>query len=384
MESPTGFSFSGTPVTESVPTPPTVMPPPTAVVPNDAGTVRYEHFDDRFLRWGDERDQHNWELAFSVLREPGELEDDVCPPFPGRNELRPQSSAHHELFLYKDSQTPSESHWVFSSSSKERRTYEFLFHYTGVETLGHLAKSGMLRLGPLETMNDPRESKPWDFSTMALAGEGAPSDEEVAQAKKDARTIRLNSKLACFIKEPPLPEESFHDRWETRPRGFLMPRMWSQYGQSHAGVCLIFDRSKLQDCFDSFLVSDLPRGWFSGFCGDVKYTNDSSENGPASWLRFGSGESVQQQFERSREQHFLTKHPDWEGEGEFRLVVMTAEEGPLYFDVTGAVVGLILGENFGHWADPIVSEFVKTFAINANVAKASWTGWTSSVDLIDY
>lgn len=75
MEIPITFSFSGTPVIELAPTSPTVTPPPTAVVPNDAGTVRYEHFDDRFLRWGDERDQLNWELAFKVLRDSGELED---------------------------------------------------------------------------------------------------------------------------------------------------------------------------------------------------------------------------------------------------------------------------------------------------------------------
>jgi hypothetical protein len=67
--------------------------------------------------------------------------------------------------------------------------------------------------------------------------------------------------------------------------------------------------------------------WFSGFAGDVKYTNDLMDNLLADGLMVGTGESVQQQIERSRDQHFLTKHPDWKGEGEFRLVVMTAEAG---------------------------------------------------------
>ena len=55
----------------------------------------------------------------------------------------------------------------------------------------------------------------------------------------------------------------------------------------------------------------------------------------------------------------------------------------MYFDITVAVVGLVLGEKYGYWADPVVSELVNRFGINANVAKASWIGWNSSVNLLD-
>jgi Protein of unknown function (DUF2971) len=362
--------------------------PPSAAIPSDAGTVRYEIVDDQFLRWGEDRDNFYWERAGRIIKEGSGGSGYVVPSFPGRAALQPDKNRHHQLFLMSCPENWSERHWVFSSPPKAERTYEFVYHYTKIETLKFIADSGQLRLGPLQNMNDPREYKPWTFDSSMVAtpaGESTPTDVEVAQAKQEAQAIRANSTLACFVSEPVLDRGPM-DPWEIRPRGFLMPRMWSQYGDSHSGVCLIFNRAVLLERFDSFIATLAASGSsvISGFNGNVKYTNRFEDNLLADGLMLGMGETVQQQLVRTHDQHFLTKHPDWSGEGEFRLVVMTAQSTPqyLFMDVTDAVVGLVVGENVDI-TNPSISRFAARFNITANVARAKWTAWTSSVELID-
>ena len=65
--------------------------------------------------------------------------------------------------------------------------------------------------------------------------------------------IKNNIKIVCFSK----------DDKEDRP-GMMLARMWSQYGDNHKGVCLIFERDKIENQFKK-LFDDM------AIVDDVKY-----------------------------------------------------------------------------------------------------------------
>jgi hypothetical protein len=122
---------------------------------------------------------------------------------------------------------------------------DLLCHYTSFETAAYILQSNRLKLGPLGKSKDAIES----INLFSELG-GLPNNVEDC-SKSINEEINNNIKIVCFSK----------DDKEDRP-GMMLARMWSQYGDNHKGVCLIFERDKIENQFkklfdDRAIVDDV-------------------------------------------------------------------------------------------------------------------------------
>jgi hypothetical protein len=123
----------------------------------------------------------------------------------------------------------------------------WLFHYTTAErAFEKILLTRRLRMSPYRAMRDPLENKDLHLTFAGRVGE---SDEDSADFERAAfealgmiKTIRDAVRLLSFTVDT--------EKWETPwGSGWARPRMWEQYADNHAGVCLVFDKTDAIDTF---------------------------------------------------------------------------------------------------------------------------------------
>lgn len=203
-----------------------------------------------------------------------------------------------------------------------------VYHYTSAETaLRHILPAGKLRIGPLTTVNDPRESRMLGFTYLPkgmlraslLSGESL--EFHIKNLDKRDITDRASApltaqiKVVCFARDTASPATTVQGYY----RGYTRPSMWAHYGGSHTGICLVFDRDQL--------VADAHRDL--GALGHLAYGNMRY---PANRIalrdqlamnldldeisRVGLEQSLAWKFRDYHAELCLKKHPDWRMEEE--------------------------------------------------------------------
>lgn len=223
----------------------------------------------------------------------------------------------------------------------KKRT-EDLYHYTSSDAaiLGILA-TRTIRLSPFHGTNDLWESKPL-YPNLQGAVDLSPEVTTELWEEID-RYIRMYSKVACFTNDWDLPEAVLD---KDTLRGWSHLSLWAHYGQRHAGVCLRFDRQKLLSAFEAAKGSAVHQ-----FSGDVRYRSVSLGVGPEGVdlhqvQEFGADAVALRYSETHQQELFFSKHMDWANESEFRLVRTDSSLAPFYLDITDALNGVFLGDEF--------------------------------------
>jgi hypothetical protein len=120
----------------------------------------------------------------------------------------------------------------------------YLCHYTRAETaFEYILPTGQLMMNPYGKMRDPYENKRPMFRSVSAWGEDADAQarifwllqREVAVSRDPMRLLSLtqgDTSLGGELEKP------FRCPW-------ARARMWEQYGDNHAGACLMFDREAL-------------------------------------------------------------------------------------------------------------------------------------------
>ena len=160
---------------------------------------------------------------------------------------------------------------------------EYLFHYTSMDKAIKIIASNTLLFGKLETMNDINESYRCVFGN--------------AETIQDAYVLLKRYQQLSFVADI-MPR-----------RGYDIPSMWGHYAERGHGVCLVFDRQMLTDCFSSDMIK-----------GNVDY---SSEYDGSIIIE---GDDVERFFSNNTQQLFFTKTSDWANEQEFRVIVKCSNE----------------------------------------------------------
>lgn len=229
-----------------------------------------------------------------------------------------------------------------SGVSQER---EYLYHYTSAEAaIQYILPQGQMRLSSLGRMNDMWESRPWmpnlhgDMSYGLIGRE----HREYIRGGFD-RVIRTSSKVACFTQEKPEVNDLM-DLFEGR--GWAHLAMWWHYGRQNTGVCLAFDKQRLIDEFDRVQDSAVFQ-----FHGDVNYrTRDYLIAHQGIKLRlieeFGLDAMALRYATHYADRLFFEKHSDWANEAEYRMIRNDGSAEPWYLNVSGALAGVHIGENF--------------------------------------
>lgn len=173
------------------------------------------------------------------------------------------------------------------------------------------------------------------------------------------------AQIACFCRDgehsSPKPSAlDFAPPWA----GWARDRMWAQYGDGHAGVCLAFDRRKLVDAFTAAFQS---RGEL--IAEEVAYSDDprslSYDNG-----RIGKvgGECYATEYRR---QHaptlYLLKRLDYGGEREFRLVLLDDDVTgrDAFVPIRGALAYVMFGDRFPRAYLPCVDAVMRRESLAA-------------------
>ena len=130
-----------------------------------------------------------------------------------------------------------------------------LYHYTSFETAAaYILPGKTLQLSPLAQSKDVMESINW-FSPFKYAFGDVKDVSETVNNK-----IQKQVKILCFSKDSEIEGEPLP--------GMMLARMWSQYGNNHKGVCLVFSKELLLESFTHHFSDESCRKFK-----DISYNN---------------------------------------------------------------------------------------------------------------
>ncbi len=214
-----------------------------------------------------------------------------------------------------------------------------IFHYTTNKVaLENILFNSKLRLSPFNSTNDPYEYK---YKMFGVIGWGW--DEEcrskLGELTYKANTLVRDSKVISFC------QNEFDGDLISRS-GFLKSRVWSQYGENHKGVCLVFSKEKILGLVEQ-LNCELK------YFDKVEYKPFSSLDRSFNSLRVNKSDFESNEIANLVKSHinnnysslFFSKEVDYKDETEFRVVVVDEIAGSLYIDISTAITAIILGDN---------------------------------------
>lgn len=132
---------------------------------------------------------------------------------------------------------------------KELCTPDTICHYTKASTcIEKILFYSSLRLSDVGRTNDPFE---YIAPNLIIESTGISQSEiEDEFFEKPGHAVHIialyylqNLKILSFCMNDVMPKMKF----EIDRLGFMRPRMWSQYGENHAGVCLLFSKKRITD-----------------------------------------------------------------------------------------------------------------------------------------
>lgn len=225
----------------------------------------------------------------------------------------------------------------------------FLYHYTTFDcAVESIIPSQTLLLNPFRAMNDPREASDWAI-TGTMVGDQIP-DSLYWDSSRLTNHLKETCKLTCFSEDA--VAEDRDDVAREFARGYARPRMWAHYGSNHTGVCLIFDRARLDE-----LVLPALESIGEPFSGSVTYMDAGIPN-EATHLDLNDVnargiEPVLDDLVASYARElFFTKSCDWATEREFRYMVRSRTPGPAFVSVKGALRALCQGSDVHRGSEP--------------------------------
>ncbi|MFM5201467.1 DUF2971 domain-containing protein [Aeromonas caviae] len=197
----------------------------------------------------------------------------------------------------------------------------------------------------LRGTNDPKESKNWKFDFHVLENISPSHDESIALWQEISNEIKTKCKVLCFTKDMPhLGKDFLNDIYL---RGFAKPRMWAQYGDNHKGVCLIFDRQRIETLLKEQYssIADL-------YASDIKYKNTLLKgdifkspytlNYPL-LKEIGITEYVRQHIDEYNNELIFEKSLDWRDENEFRYLMYIDSTENQFLKFGNALSGIVFG-----------------------------------------
>lgn len=193
-----------------------------------------------------------------------------------------------------------------------------LYHFTSAKAAFRIIESGKLRFGKSYRLNDLIESNRVVFKHL-LSGGDLCHDDKDAFAEDEMRRYQVIS----FAQDSNLEEH--------RILGFDLHSMWGLYANKGYGVCLVFDKNKLE-------LEDTDWG------DDVQYNNIVLQDFVfANKSRIG----LKNEIWRRRREIFFTKRKEWEYEQEFRVIRRARNEADLeYLDISEALSFVIVCKDF--------------------------------------
>ncbi|MDP8267292.1 MAG: DUF2971 domain-containing protein [Candidatus Tenebribacter davisii] len=204
-----------------------------------------------------------------------------------------------------------------------------IFHYTDtIIFFEHILPEMKLRLSPLENMNDPTEYKKPLFTYMSY---GSSKYDRTLLKKAETRLNELKlrmCKIACFCSNV---KES--------TKGYLKARMWTQYGDNHKGVCLVFSKKAINSLINKNYK-------FEKVKYDIPFPLADFEIEYGELKHQGINPYFEYYFEKMYKKIFFAKVTDYRDESEYRLLKRMKNKNITfdYIDIRSCLEGVIIGD----------------------------------------
>ena len=179
-----------------------------------------------------------------------------------------------------------------------------LYHYTSFETALKIIASGQLRYGRLSNMNDVNEAYRYVYYNKDLNI----SSQDVLQELSLYRQLSFSvDGVNC---------------------GYNISPMWGHYAQKGRGVCLVFDRNKLENKLsEQSNVYSRTITYKSNYSGDIDIKMSD----------------IPQSIASQKDEIFFSKSSEWEYEQEYRIVKkFNNTNGDEFLDIKDCIIAVIM------------------------------------------
>lgn len=227
---------------------------------------------------------------------------------------------------------------------------DMVCHYTSTDKAISILDSKRINFSPFVSCDDPRESKQWNFDF--IGGEQRLCMDSFGEAPRAFdNMIKNKSMILCFCgwndedmnfnkNAIPIYRQDYYRV------GWARSRMWSQYGGEHSGVCLVFDRKKLEEKFKTIFETN------KIFFGKVEYQYHLESFVIArklecrNMLQYGVEKTFEMQIDKYFHDYFFLKLMDYRDEHEYRLVVIANVGDSITLPIESSLKGVIVGIDF--------------------------------------
>ena len=264
---------------------------------------------------------------------------------------------------------------------------ERVYHYTKRETtLERILPERTIQLGSLGRTNDPRETKEWGFSVMNPPNINTTDINlfvaEMNELQNVANHIRLNEWWVLSSSRDDvdlIPAKINQPDFTHFKYGYARSRMWAQYAQNHAGICLELDGPAIHEA-----IQETAQHGDIVFFGDIQYSDEWDVAGKIQRLqageisypdihKMGIKDGLRHHIRSHHKSFFLEKSLDWKCETEFRwLVNSNSRQEPIRVDIGKALTSVIVGVDFPHVYGPCLRALCS--ALGVKLERMFWTG----------
>ncbi|MFW2601859.1 DUF2971 domain-containing protein [Aliarcobacter butzleri] len=228
-----------------------------------------------------------------------------------------------------------------------------IFHYTKKETaMEYILNDKKLKFGFFHSTNDPYEYKKRLTSAF---GWGDINQSLFLESMKLIDNTIQNTSFLSFCRN-------------SNNKGYEKPRMWSQYGQNHSGICLVFSKESLIKTIENQLSQD-----YFVYAENVNYKEIDSESLNI-YDDLTVNEIIINHIKQNHKNIFFQKHLDYKDENEFRIILIQKTENNFYknifVDISDSLKFIILGDSFPKVYLPTIKEL--SSKLNITYEKLEW------------
>lgn len=254
-------------------------------------------------------------------------------------------------------------------------------HYTSYATLLEIVKSGSLKMGQLENVNDIAEVVlPLMLFNQRLPDGSHPPNVGIISHEAEKVLSQTYQKFvvsACFSKSSSVVDE--HVTVTPSMASFGNRLLWAHYGDHWRGVALVFDPEEFENQVRLYFADKLMKSEI--WVGDLDYKDRSNLNIEFDATRFVGlnkdqfeSEALDQLAPYARKLLFK-KDNEWNYEQEWRVGAITSSEGPHYIPYGDALKAVVLGPRVKAYLRPLKEIGVPIYAIGV-------AGGRKEVDLL--
>jgi len=159
-------------------------------------------------------------------------------------------------------------------------------------------------------------------------------------------------------------------------KGFRIPTMWAHYAGNHTGICLVFDKRELTNTvkkvFDEISSEGNGQLWMES----VKYVDENYDYSSPMKINFDELANIDVEnylkgsIKKYYQHFYFIKHIAWKSEQEFRIVLLTKNNDPIYIPIHDSLAAIIVGSHFPDVDNDLVINFCKE--LNIVYGKMQW------------